>query len=491
MPPSRSPKPAVLLPAFPLADARDELNLAEFPITLLSDRQPNGVNTLEFQDVITDPQSNTRVTRKLTISVADKYGLPTAKDDEVLLALVYLTRRANNFTDRKVPFSRYEIVHLLGWPDTGQSYRRVEESLDRWCGVYLDYEKAWWDKHSKSWVDEKFHVLDRVTLYDAGSRTKTTAGAVRQPTLPLSSFVWNEVIFKSMANGYLKGLDLDFYLSLTTATAKRLYRFLDKHFYRRSRLEFDLHELAFEHVGLSRGYQTGVLKQKLSPAITELESLGFLEPVPEGERYRKLPGQGGWRVVFGRPKTTIASQPDATVGKGSDLVAQLTARGVTAKTAAELVAKVTAELVMRQIDVFDWKRESPAGEPVKNPGGWLVTAIEGDYTPPPGYEPKDVRERKAAAVAETRRKQDEVKQRRQAAERQREEAETAARQARAAHIDGYLAGLSAAERAALETRAVAAASPDKRAYMKGTGPLAEAQRRLVIEDEVLRVCPIG
>ena len=64
-------------------------------------------------------------------------------------------------------------------------------------------------------------------------------GAEGDP-LPLSSFRWNEVIFESFQSGNLKQLDLEFYLRLRLPTTKRMFRFLDKRFYRRARLDFDL-----------------------------------------------------------------------------------------------------------------------------------------------------------------------------------------------------------------------------------------------------------
>src|SRR6476659_10616101 len=99
-----------------------------------------------------------------------KHGLPTSTDDEVLVGLIQLTKRRSNFTNAKVTFSRYELIELLGWPQSGQSYRRIEEALHRWVGVVLMYENAWWDNLAKSWVDENFHVLDNVTLYDRERR---------------------------------------------------------------------------------------------------------------------------------------------------------------------------------------------------------------------------------------------------------------------------------------------------------------------------------
>ena len=61
----------------------------------------------------------------MTVSGSDAYGLPTAPDSDVIVALLHLTKTRNDFTDPTVPFSRYELLELLGWPDTGQYYRQA------------------------------------------------------------------------------------------------------------------------------------------------------------------------------------------------------------------------------------------------------------------------------------------------------------------------------------------------------------------------------
>ena len=132
--------------------------------------------------------------------------------------------------------------------------------------------------------------------------------------MPLSSFRWNEVIFRSFQSGNLKQLDLEFYLQLRLPTTKRMFRFLDKRFYRRDRLDFDLKTLACEHIGMSRSYKPTELKRRLRPAIEELESLGFLEPLPESERYA-WQGRGSWRIILvrgprGREPSEAADRPD-------------------------------------------------------------------------------------------------------------------------------------------------------------------------------------
>jgi hypothetical protein len=370
---------------------KDELNLAEFPIAALTDRVPDGQTTLVFEDRL-ERRDSAPIVRRLTIMGTHKHGLPTSLDDEVLVGLIQLTKRRNNFTDPKIQFSRYELIELLGWAQSGQSYRRIEEALHRWVGVLLQYENAWWDNAAKSWVDENFHVLDNVTLYDREQRARSSrsraAGkggsgkAERAPApLPLSSFRWNEVIFQSFQSGNLKQLDLEFYLRLHLPTTKRMFRFLDKRFYRRTRLDFDLRTLACEHIGMSRSYAPTELKRRLRPALEELEQLGFLEPLTPEERYSYVK-RGTWRIILIRGHAVQDGGDIPPQQETVELVEALRARGVTAKTAAELVETHPAARVRTKIEVFDWLIKNEDKRVGKNPAGYLVASIRADYRAP-------------------------------------------------------------------------------------------------------------
>ncbi|MBX9622580.1 MAG: replication initiator protein A [Gemmataceae bacterium] len=434
----RSTTPSLFPDSLATPTARDEMNFAEFPVALLTDRVPDGVTELVFQDIISDKDTGRPVARKLRVSGPEPYGLPTVKDEEVLLGLLALTKAQNNFTEPTIQTTRYELVNLLGWSVDGRSYKRIEECLHRWAAAYLHYENAWWDNEDKAWMDVGFHVLDTVAI---GKGQGRRGGKVL--------LEWNKVAFKSFRANYIKQIDLGFYQSLDSAIAKRLYRFLDKHFYRSERLEFDLGELAFEKVGLSRDYEPWKVKQKLEPALRELEERGFLEPLPGTDRYAKA-GRGRWRVLFVRKAVQVPKAVEAKPAPPPEplLVAELVGRGVHRDSARKLVAERPADAIAVRIEAFDWlmgRKDKP-----EKPSGYLYASIEKEYPLPDGFTPSTVK----AAQAEAKRKElaeqtREARKRTEAA--QSERALIAERRAR---VDAFLESLSAAERAAFEERAL-------------------------------------
>ena len=126
------------------------------------------------------------------------------------------------------------------------------------------------------------------------------------------------MIFQSFQSGNLKQLDLEFYLSLRLPTTKRMFRFLDKRFYRRARLDFDLRTLACEHIGMSRSYAPTELKRRLKPRWRSWSSLAFSNRSTPEERYSWV-SRGSWRIILIRgqsAQTETPAPPDRDVGAG-------------------------------------------------------------------------------------------------------------------------------------------------------------------------------
>lgn len=425
--------------AMTITGAKDELNLAEFPLCVPGHRPCSGMKTLRFEDRIWDRSVGDYVTRQLTITGSDAYGLPTALDDEVLLGLVQLSRQ-QGFREPRVPFTRYQLIRLLGWRDESKSYERIDTSLNRWTGVTLFYVNAWRNKERGCWVDEKFHILDNVRLH----RRRQGTG---------SSFVWNQVLFESFRSGNLKSLDFEFFRSLKTPTAKRLYRFLDKRFHRRRRCEFGLKELAWEHVGLARSYDVAGLKRRLRPGIEELEEKGFLEPMSAQDRCWRV-CTGEWRIRFDR------ARPTPRKPKGDGLAGELMKRGIDGAVAKRLSSEVPADQIRRQVAAFDGLKNAGA---LRNPAGYLVRAIEGDYAKRPQAAKRRSRTKSVTCREESTKPhpfEDIVRQ--------------------------FWARLSPEETRAAQAAALKAATNFQRSLLSGSGSASLATRRSLFEAYALK-----
>jgi hypothetical protein len=420
---------------------RDEMNIAEFPITLLADRAPRGQRRIEYADRIFDPGTGREIDRRLVISTPEEYGLPTAIDDDVILALIQLTRRQNGFARPEVYFTRLQLIDLLGWPDKGRSYDRIASSLDRWASTYLKYENAWWDNEGRRWTSGGFHIIDSYKLSD-GRGPGGRASRCR--------VVWGREFFKSCQAGYLKGLNYDLYIRLTSHPARRMYRFLDKRFYHKTEWEFELKDFAFEHVGLSRTYRdAGKIKEKLRRGIEELEQVGFLEPLPADERYIK---QGRrWLIRMVRARDDSLDGPPPEVGN-DPVVRGLVSRGVSASTAVELASSVPEDVIARQVEAFDWLMGREDRRIRLSPAGYLVEAIRKDYALPRGFASKADREakRKEAEDLFSLSHQERLQ------ERERVARERADREA----IDRYWASLDPEERTRIDQQAMAGVDSD-------------------------------
>lgn len=375
-------------PELVLVDGRDALNLCEFPLAALGDRVSPDQKTLEFVDTVQWGGKST--TRKLIVAASDKYGLPTALDDEVILGLIQLTKQ-RNFRERTIPFTRYDLIQLLGWRDEGRSYRRIEEALLRWVSVTLVYEKAWWDNEEKSFVNESFHILESVTLYDRERRERRRTRGLGGT----SSFTWNEVVFRSFEAGYLKKLDLAVYRSLKSAVAKRLYRFLDKRVYHRGYWEFDLRHLCCDKLGMSRRGHTGELKRVLISGIAELEAVGLVKPRPLEQRFVKEKA-GVWKVILqeGEHKQAARRSVDP-----HPLVQELADRGIRPSAARLLVRRHSETLIKDRIAFHDYLVSRKDRRISRSSTGFLIQSIRHEYPLPSEFVRQQQPSRSAQSLA--------------------------------------------------------------------------------------------
>ena len=300
---------------------------------------------------------------------------------------------------------------------------------------------------------DDFGIIDTVELNDS----RETDG---QGGLFPSQIIWNQIILDSFQAGYLRSLDFQLCMNLKHAISMRIYRFLGKRFHLKPDWTLDLRDFAYEHIGLSRSYEGGTqIARKLQPAIEELESVGFLEPLAEDERFLKKGRTWSVRFIKKTLSTTALPVRGNDSGPVPALVVELTNRGMTKGTAEELVQKHPAEFIQLKMDVFDWLVEKQDKRVAQNPAGYLVKSIGDDYAAPKGFISKDEQRKRQEAR--------QAKDRLAAEDRRRQKEQQAREKSEQQAIDAYWASLTPEQQAALQAKADAQSDPANLALEHG------------------------
>lgn len=281
-------------------EGRDELNLADFPISVLQRQQPldeSGAkkDTAVYEASRYDRRTRQRLQQKVILETSSRHGLPTPADENVVLALLYVAKHSHNFASPQVHFAPRQLFEIMGWSPNSRSYDRLRDVLRRLKALVIRYENSWWDVAGRSYEAEVATGI--ISEYELG---RQTGGRKKDGTPPPCWVCWTPHFQRSLSNGNLKKLDLERLFSLKLPTAQRMYRFLDKRFYPPQQppdVDMDLFDFACGHIGLSRVENVAELKRRLQPAVEELEGVGFLAPLPAAERFYKVKA-GVWRVRF-------------------------------------------------------------------------------------------------------------------------------------------------------------------------------------------------
>ncbi|MFO0930496.1 MAG: hypothetical protein U0736_26285 [Gemmataceae bacterium] len=141
-------------------DGRDELNLADFPISTLprvqkSDEQGRKLDRMEFTATRYDPATRQRVRQKVILTSTAHDGLPTPADEHIILAALYVAKRTHDFADATVPFA---LAPGCSRSWAGRPTAAATPVCRASCGgsrrLTLRYENAWWDVVGRGYEEE-------------------------------------------------------------------------------------------------------------------------------------------------------------------------------------------------------------------------------------------------------------------------------------------------------------------------------------------------
>lgn len=296
---------------------KDEMNLIELPFTLLTQKNPKGLKTIE-RTWKGKAEDGTEKKFYKIISGSDKWGLPTFIGEELYLACMELSYR-HGFESRTVYTSKRQLLELMGWGDGGLDYKRLTKALNQLLGIVIT-TNAFWDNQEKKYKDMGFGIIDNY-MFDADEKRISHYG---KAALPLGNFSWNEVFFEhSIKKGNIKTLDTALYFSLKGYISKRLYRFIDKKLYNQNTFELDLFRLAFEKlemIGEAYDKRLSKIIQNLQPAFIELRSRNIANI-----QIKPSTTESGYKVCFSpitKPQITVEQTPKPQISIKSISVSQ-------------------------------------------------------------------------------------------------------------------------------------------------------------------------
>src|SRR5918911_1759089 len=203
------------------------------------------------------------------ISVPEPYELPGTFDQDAWVAVQTLVNmRGGMPIDGKLSFSMYELLEIMGRPDNGQNYKELRESLQRLSATHIYSENAFYSKDIEKFETRGFNLWD---VHFSQTVNKKLGRASEKHELEFHS-----VVRRSFQAEYLKTLDKDFYYSLSSRFAKRLYRLIDRK--RQDNLSWSVPlERLKQLLPLPTSYRyPSKIKTVLKSAHGELRERGFL-----------------------------------------------------------------------------------------------------------------------------------------------------------------------------------------------------------------------
>ena len=217
-----------------------EMNLAEFPLALLSKRKLKEICVIEYEDTITG-DNGALIQRKWTVSPSARFGFGSTMLTATLFELFQIWKE-QAFETRNIHFgSIYHLIQRMGLRTTDDSaYERIRNDLTALVEISIEAKNAFWDNEKKAYVTKIFHLFDSATLMQRNPKSP------QQGVLPISYITASETLTQSVAANAiitLRGVNRELFHSLAP-TQQRLGLYLAKMLYKSTEHRRDVEKLA-------------------------------------------------------------------------------------------------------------------------------------------------------------------------------------------------------------------------------------------------------
>ena len=376
---------------------RIEKNIAAFGFfTPSSKRIKNVPKVLRFSQTI----EGRKVEAEVIISGSMQYGMPITADQDKYLAfqkIIDRVKQAKGRVENPIKFTTAELLALLGSSKNGNRYKEVSDWLKVMKGTTIESNGAVWVAGKKRFATDVFSIFDRI---------RSLGDELDDGTIADQNYVWlSDWYLENLNNFYLLPIDFEAYKQLKNHIAKALIPLLQIWLY--ASREQGVFEKRYDEIcqilNIAQYSYPSKIKEKLAPSFNELIKQDYLSDWEVAETADKK----DYKIIFwhGRKfyqdqtkrlskanKARRASRSEKNGGRKLNRKHQLPPASreifnrlqnefdVAESKALELVRNFSIEKIKVQIESFSYRREK-----VENISGFIIRAIENDYSLPEGY----------------------------------------------------------------------------------------------------------
>jgi hypothetical protein len=397
----------------PLNSIRTETVLSRFPIHRLAKR---GTINIEIKELTGTGELRTT----WEVDYPKKLGQPGPLAYKVDTLII--NRRIEE-SPRPVPTviklgSLSEVCRELGMPPSGKNTNDVKKALRQNAGAFITAKRAYkgadGGERTAEISDTRYGVVFTGEKFPDGRRA--------DGVYVLLHDAYREILNTAQT----RPLDYDYLLELSPG-AQRLYELLSYQMFAALRNGRPRAKMLYSYYCV-RAPQTRYddydhVKKQMYKLHAPHRKSNYIGAV-EFRETRDREGQPDWEMLytpgrrakaefraFTQPKKTLAVRPERAPqltesappqeevifpAAEDPLVEQLLAFGVERLKAKELIEK-HREAAEAQIAAYPYRGD---GKPKKNAAGWLIAAIEGNYTLPITYLEEQEKKRRAATAKE-------------------------------------------------------------------------------------------
>jgi hypothetical protein len=284
------------------ARSKYEMNLAEFPLAILSKQRPKGLKVIEYHDTkvkVIQYEDTIRgkngglVPRRWTVIPSLRYSFGSPQLVSLLFELFQIWKE-QGFASPQIRFcSITNLIKRQGLTDTDtRAFQRIRKDLRALTEVTIDAENAFWDNELGAYVDATFHLFDEVQFYYKEAIN-------RQHALPFAYIKASEKLFGSVQANTLITLKLaSASFHELTPTEQRLALYLAKLMHGKAMYRRDVQKLGEQLPIHAARYKD--IKKQLTRACDGLLANKF----PHLTAYEYEPkrmGQGDNIVFYKKP----------------------------------------------------------------------------------------------------------------------------------------------------------------------------------------------